>query len=852
MKKIFTHIICCLAVIVATAVSVQAQSVLLVEDFEDGSLPTGWSRMQQTGSNGWQFGITTYTSGYWAIPAHPSGGNLVTAANDDLCDCDASSDELWTPTMDWSPFDSVYIIFDSFFDAAWGGEATVEVSNDGGSNWETFFIPDSANWWLDIGAVLDAATFGPFTNNTVVRFKYNDNGGWSDGFAIDNVLILGFRDVCDDVVTIPGCGSPQNVNLVGLGDFYWDFDECWSTPGWEQLYQFTAPTTGTYNIEVTSSNGEWIDYLWKPVLAGCDTNGWTCISDVVGEGIYGTIPLIAGQSIYILADAEGFVSSQQTFQVLCPCGPSVMPPGTLEGELCGDSINDGCSGSNPLALGSLSCGETVVGNIFANAGSRDLDWYEFTVNSATNVTLSASGDFAMNLVILGFCGDTVGFGFEQAGACQTATISTSLNAGTYLALVGPVGFEGHPCGGINNNYWVSLSLGTPTASISPSSPISVCAGETTTLTAGGSGGVAPYSYVWHTNATTQALPGVAGGTTAMVTVTDANLCSDSTSASVVSVSAPVADFSFSQSAMMVNFADLSAPTPNTWFWDFGDGNTSIAQSPSNTYNGTPGTYIVGMVAGVNPGCLDTAAYLVNVSATGCAPQFLVGPDVDDHLDGFDLGNYSTTNGFTQFVAYTDNTGSAIETLNRGGTYNLTFHGSGSDFETFAAWIDYNNNGAFEANELLGECNSSSGSCTISFTVPANASTGNTAIRLTSQEDVTSNVDPCGTSFVYGETEDYTVFIDFAVGTGELAQLNNLEVYPNPTEGMLNVSFETEDANGLEVRITNAVGQVVFTDARNYFNGTYRNTIDVSNLAAGNYMLQVLTEKGMLNTKVVVR
>lgn len=850
MKKFYTQIISCLVVIVTATVSVQAQSVLLYEDFEDGSLPAGWTRYQQTGSNGWEFGITSYTSSGWAIPPHPNGGNQFTASNDDLCNCDALTDELWTPVMDWSPFDSVYIIFDSFYDGIWGGNAYVQISNNGGTTWTTFVVPDSSGWWLDITAVADAATFGPFTNNTVMRFAYTDNGAYADGFAVDNVLILGFRDMCSDVVNITGCNQPQNVSLVGPGDFFWDFNECWATPGWEQLYQFTAPSTGTYNIEVTSSNGEWVDYLWKPVSAGCDTNGWTCISDVLGTGIYGSIPLTVGQSIYILADAEDFVSTQQTFQVLCPCTSS-MPSGTAEGELCGDSINDGCSGSNPLALGSLSCGETVVGNAWANAGNRDLDWYEFTVNSTTDVTLTASGDFAMNLVIYGFCGDTVGFGFDQAAACQTATVSTALNPGTYIALVGPVGFDGHPCGGTNNNYWVNLDMDGPTVSITPTEPIEICEGSAVDLMANASGGTAPYSYIWDNAVTAVANNGVVGGTHC-VTVTDANICSHNTCATVTEIAAPLADYTFTQSAMQVNFGDLTSPMPDSWYWDFGGDGTSASQSPTHTFTSGSGTYIVGLIASVDPGCTDTAAYMVNISTVGCAPQYLGGPDGDDHLAGFELGSYSTTNSYAQYVSYTDNTGSSIEILNRGSSYTLTLYGSGTNYETFGAWIDYNGNGTFEVNELLGECTSSGGSCTINFTVPGGANLGGATLRLIAQEDVSSNIDPCANAFTYGEAEDYTVTIDVTIGTGEISQLNSLEVFPNPTEGLLNISFETEDVNSLEVRITNAIGQVVFTDARGYFNGYYKNTVDVSNLSAGNYMLQVLTEKGMINRKVVVK
>ena len=57
---------------------------------------------------------------------------------------------------------------------------------------------------------------------------------------------------------------------------------------------------------------------------------------------------------------------------------------------------------------------------------------------------------------------------------------------------------------------------------------------------------------------------------------------------------PVADFVGSPTSgsapLLVNFTDQSTGSVTSWDWDFGDGNTSTAQNPSNTYQ--EGTYTV--------------------------------------------------------------------------------------------------------------------------------------------------------------------------------------------------------------------------------------------------------------------
>ena len=42
-------------------------------------------------------------------------------------------------------------------------------------------------------------------------------------------------------------------------------------------------------------------------------------------------------------------------------------------------------------------------------------------------------------------------------------------------------------------------------------------------------------------------------------------------------------------------------------------------------------------------------------------------------------------------------------------------------------------------------------------------------------------------------------------------INNLDVYPNPSRDIFNVTFVAEDVQDLEVRVINVVGEVVYTE-----------------------------------------
>ncbi|MCO6490487.1 MAG: PKD domain-containing protein [Phaeodactylibacter sp.] len=84
---------------------------------------------------------------------------------------------------------------------------------------------------------------------------------------------------------------------------------------------------------------------------------------------------------------------------------------------------------------------------------------------------------------------------------------------------------------------------------------------------------------------------------------------DTASLSIEVLEAPTADFSFQVTNDLVAFGNLSA-NANAYEWHFGDGTTSPAAGPTNTYS-SPGTYTVLLIAS-NGYCADTASQAVQI------------------------------------------------------------------------------------------------------------------------------------------------------------------------------------------------------------------------------------------------
>ncbi|MFN6380121.1 MAG: T9SS type A sorting domain-containing protein [Flavobacteriales bacterium] len=86
----------------------------------------------------------------------------------------------------------------------------------------------------------------------------------------------------------------------------------------------------------------------------------------------------------------------------------------------------------------------------------------------------------------------------------------------------------------------------------------------------------------------------------------------------------------------------------------------------------------------------------------------------------------------------------------------------------------------------------------------------------------------------------------------LTELNNglIRVYPNPTNGMINL-MNGGASDRMNVRVLNATGQVVVSAQYELSKGAVQ-TLDLSGLAAGTYMIEVLNSTGVEHHQVVVQ
>ncbi len=200
-----------------SSVDCSTSDALYCEDFENVSIPdlpdsVSTSTLEQnyyTISNSDQVLVTGFytgtsadanAGGYWPVSEH----GQFAMTNDDACrpggvtpgnnnNCDLGFETLTLPILDFTGQYDVFLIFDYYHDKNYGGgDANVEVSNDGGVSFTDISgpLPNLEAWQQGIFSLSDYND----QDSIVIRFIWSDAGSWATGFAVDDIEINELQD----------------------------------------------------------------------------------------------------------------------------------------------------------------------------------------------------------------------------------------------------------------------------------------------------------------------------------------------------------------------------------------------------------------------------------------------------------------------------------------------------------------------------------------------------------------------------------------------------------------------------------------------------------------------------------
>lgn len=96
--------------------------------------------------------------------------------------------------------------------------------------------------------------------------------------------------------------------------------------------------------------------------------------------------------------------------------------------------------------------------------------------------------------------------------------------------------------------------------------------------------------------------------------------------------------------------------------------------------------------------------------------------------------------------------------------------------------------------------------------------------------------------------DYTVTVVNCVGIGEKDAVS-LELFPNPTSGLLNVNISASQFNNADLRVIDAVGKEVFRQENLTIDGTYSTSLDLSTQPQGIYFVIISGDNKSVSKKI---
>ncbi|MCX6258408.1 MAG: GEVED domain-containing protein [Bacteroidia bacterium] len=181
----------------------------------------------------------------------------------------------------------------------------------------------------------------------------------------------------------PGYGAYNMVNENNQNNSF----------GKELIYSFSPDYSGSVQIDILSTDYNWIKYYIKDASSGCNDLGWYLIDNdgypTDDYPYYSPIVFQAGHTYYLLLDADELNGAVHTFEITCP-DSEYDPCASIPQVNCGDTVQVNL----PQGLGVFSSPSNGSGGYDNMAGKEELFEFipEITGVYMLNVTPSVDWD----------------------------------------------------------------------------------------------------------------------------------------------------------------------------------------------------------------------------------------------------------------------------------------------------------------------------------------------------------------------------------------------------------------------------------------------------------------------------
>ena len=670
-----------------------------------------------------------------------------------------------------------------FFDADPGnGNATQMLAFDGNFN-------DAIETVFKSGITVPAV--GMHTIN--IRIKAAD-GNWGPLFT----QVFSVEDLLQTNATLKITNAemffdtdPGNGNATQMLAFDGNFNDALETIVKSGI---TVPAVGmhTINIRIKAADGNW-GPLFTQVFSVENLNQTNISLKIMQAELYWDNDPGEGNGTSMLAFDGNFNNAMET--VMKDYQTNALSLGIHAFYVRVKAVD----GNWGPAFGTIMNMDSSLVPVVAAINGQDVFCSNSNLNNISYSVIAYSGDTYLWYIT----GGTI----VSGGTSNTVTVNWNSGAPTQEITIVQTNSFG-------NSVPVTKTITILSASFAyASNDTTICAGEPITLTAGGGN-----SYYWSNGQSTSSI-NVSPTVSSMYKVTVSNgTCSDFDTVIVSVIPLPIAPTASNNGPVAVGGTlSLTASTISgaTYSWTGPNSFTSTLQNPTVSINATlamDGTYSV--IATIN-GCSSTAATtLVDIIPTStdsaCGTQ--------EFNDGFTAPAGWLFTGIASVYTGTGYYGNSAPAVKFDNSNDVIETAPVNDVSQLSFWIK--GVGTDATSALLVEGYNGTSWVTVeNITNLPTTGTTKTYISVSAYSKFKFTYTKSGGNLGF---DDVNIICGSTVGLTEMLSESNINIYPNPTNKELNIEFELQSSENVNIVMLNSLNQQIFTESIKNFSGLYAN------------------------------
>ena len=128
-----------------------------------------------------------------------------------------------------------------------------------------------------------------------------------------------------------------------------------------------------------------------------------------------------------------------------------------------------------------------------------------------------------------------------------------------------------------------------------------------------------------------------------------------------------------------------------------------------------------------------------------------------------------------------------------------------------------------------------------------------------EDDFFDDVDYIGafsnsTNWAKGLTalDEYGYFGDLVLVGLEETEISELTIFPNPTNGLTQISFENETDSNVTIQVRNILGQLISSNKISATSGKTNLSVDLTSAQSGTYLVSISSGNGTTSTRKIIK